>query len=75
MSTYILNLSHNFLSNEGVLNICKNFPILQKLNLSNNNICDLSLLYISLFIKGQKNKLISLNLKDNKITITGMITL
>ena len=72
---YKLNLSHNYLSNEGVLNICKNFPNLLKLNLANNNICDLSLLYISLYIKGQKNKLISLNLKDNKITITGMITI
>ena len=70
-----INLAHNYLSNEGVLYLCKNLPNLQKLNLANNNICDLSLLYISLYIKKQKNKLTSLNLKDNKITITGLITL
>ena len=70
-----LNLSHNFISNESVFCICKNLPNLRKLNLGNNNICDLSILYICLYIKSQKNKLISLNLKDNKITITGMITL
>ena len=70
-----LNLSNNYLSNEGIFNICKNLPNLQKLNLSNNNICDLSILYISLYIKNQKNKLTSLNLKDNKITITGFISL
>ena len=69
-----INLSHNYLSNEGVFCLCKNLPNLQKLNLANNNICDLSLLYISLYIKDQKNKLTSLNLKDNKITITGLIT-
>ena len=70
-----INLSHNYISNEGIFNICKNLPNLMKLNLANNNICDLSLLYISLYIKGQNNtKLVSLNLKDNKITITGMIT-
>ena len=50
-------------------------PNLRKLNLGNNNICDLSIAYICLYIKNQKNKLISLNLKDNKITITGMIAL
>ena len=70
-----LNLEHNYISNEGVFSICKNLPYLQKLNLANNNICDLSLLYISLYLKEQKNKLSSLNLKDNKITITGMTTL
>ncbi len=70
-----LNLSHNFISNESVFCICKNLPNLRKLNLGNNNICDLSIVYICLYIKSQKNKLISLNLKDNKITITGMITL
>ena len=69
-----LNLSNNYLSNEGVFIMCKNLPNLLKLNLANNNICDLSLLYISLYIKAQKNRLTSLNLKDNKITITGMIT-
>ena len=69
-----INLSHNYLSNEGVFCLCKNLPYLKKLNLANNNICDLSLLYISLYIKNQKNKLTSLNLKDNKITITGLIT-
>ena len=70
-----LNISYNCLTNEGIFNICKNLPNLRKLNLANNNICDLSLLYISLYIKSQKQKLSSLNLKDNKITITGMITL
>ena len=70
-----LNVAYNCLTNEGVFNICKNLPNLRKLNLANNNICDLSLLYISLYIKNQKNKLLSLNLKDNKITITGLITL
>ena len=69
-----INLSHNYLSNEGVFSLCKNLPNLKKLNLANNNICDLSLLYISLYIKNQKNKMTSLNLKDNKITITGLIT-
>ena len=49
--------------------------IYKKNNLSNNNICDLSLLYISLYIKNQKNKLTSWNLKDNKITIAGFISL
>ena len=70
-----LNISYNCLTNEGIFNICKNLPNLRKLNLANNNICDLSLLYISLYIKNQKQKLSSLNLKDNKITITGLITL
>ena len=69
-----INLSHNYISNEGIFSICKNLPNLMKLNLANNNICDLSLLYISLYIKGKNNKLESINLKDNKITITGMIT-
>ena len=71
-----LNLSHNSISNDGLFSICNNLPNLQKLNLANNNICDFSIVYICLYIKKQKqNKLISLNLKDNKITITGMITL
>ena len=70
-----LNIAHNYISNEGVFSICKYLPNLQKLNLANNNICDLSLLYISLYMKEQKIKLTSLNLKDNKITITGMTTL
>ena len=76
-SNYIteLNVSNNFISNDGVFNICKNMPNLTKLNLSNNNITDLSLVYISLYIKIPNCKLFSLNLKDNKITITGMITL
>ena len=69
-----INLSHNYISNEGIFSICKNLPNLMKLNLTNNNICDLSLLYISLYIKGKNNKLESINMKDNKITITGMIT-
>ena len=70
-----LNIAHNYLSNEGVFSICKNLPNLTKLNLANNNICDLSIAYISLYIKNPNNKLSSLNLKDNKITITGMMTL
>ena len=70
-----LNIAHNYLSNEGVFSICKNLPNLTKLNLANNNICDLSIVYISLYIKNPNNKLSSLNLKDNKITITGMMTL
>ena len=76
-SSYIqeLNLSNNSISNDGVFNICKNMPNLTKLNLSNNNLCDLSIVYICLYIKRSENKLISLNLKDNKITLTGMITL
>ena len=70
-----LNISFNSLSNESIFNICKNLPNLTKLNISNNNICDLSIVYICLYMKEQKNKLTSLNLKDNKITITGMLTL
>ena len=70
-----LNISFNSLSNESIFNICKNLPNLTKLNISNNNICDLSIVYICLYMKEQKNKLASLNLKDNKITITGMLTL
>ena len=69
-----LNISHNSISNDGLFSICKNLPNLQKLNLANNNICDFSIIYICLYIK-KYNKLISLNLKDNKITITGMIAL
>ena len=42
-----LNIAHNYLSNEGVFSICKNLPNLTKLNLANNNICDLSIAYIS----------------------------
>ena len=42
--------------------------------MENNNICDLSIVYICLYIK-EKSKILNLNLKDNKITITGMITL
>ena len=76
-SSYIqkLNLSNNSISNDGVFNICKNMPNLTKLNLSNNNLCDISIVYICLYIKRSENKLISLNLKDNKITLTGMMTL
>ena len=70
-----LNISHNLISNDGVFHICKNIPNLTKLNLSNNNICDLSLIYLSLYIKNPNCKLISLNLKNNIITITGMLTL
>ena len=70
-----LNISCNSLSNESIFNICKNLPNLTKLNISNNNICDLSIVYICLYMKEQKKKLTSLNLKDNKITITGMLTL
>ena len=76
-SSYIeeLNLSNNSISNDGMLNICKNMPNLTKLNLSNNNLCDSSIVYICIYIKRSENKLISLNLKDNKITLTGMMTL
>ena len=76
-SDYIneLNISHNLISNDGVFHICKNFSNLTKLNLSNNNLCDLSLIYLCLYIKNQNCKLISLNLKNNIITITGMLTL
>ena len=70
-----LNLSNNSISNDGVLIICKNMPNLTKLNLSNNNLCDSSIVYLCLYIKRSENKLISLNLKDNKITLTGMMTL
>ena len=70
-----LNISHNLISNDGVFHICKNIPNLTKLNLSNNNICDLSLIYLSLYIKNPNCKLISLNLKNNIITIIGMLTL
>ena len=70
-----LNLSNNFISNNGILNLCRNIPNLTKLNLSHNNICDLSIVYICLYFKRPNNKLVSLNLKDNKITISGMITL
>ena len=70
-----LNLSNNSISNDGILNICKNMPNLTKLNLSNNNLCDICIVFICLYIKRSENKLISLNLKDNKITLTGMMTL
>ena len=77
MNNYIneLNVANNSILSSGVLNICKNMPNLTKLNLSNNNLCDLSIIYLCLFIKNPKSKLISLKLKDNKITIKGMITL
>lgn len=76
-SDYIseLNISNNIITSDGVLNICKNMPNLTKLNLSNNNLCDLSTIYLSLYIKNPKSKLVNLNLKENKITIKGMITL
>ena len=70
-----LNVSNNFISNDGVFHICKNISNLTKLNLSNNNICDLSLVYICLYIKIPNSKLISLNLKNNIITISGMLAL
>ena len=69
-----INLSFNSISDEGLFSICNNLPNLITLNLENNNICDLSIVYICLYIK-EKSKILSLNLKDNKITITGMITL
>ena len=71
----ILNLSNNFISNDGVLNICKNNHNLTKLNLSGNNICDLSIVYICLYLKQPNSKLQSLNLKNNQITISGMLSL
>ena len=51
-SSYLqeLNLSNNLISNDGVFNICKKIPNLTKLNLSNNNLCDLSIVYICLYI-------------------------
>lgn len=70
-----LNISYNSISNNGLFSICKNLPNLRKLNLANNNICDFSIVYICLYLKRQNNRLISLNLKDNKVTITGLITL
>jgi hypothetical protein len=77
MNNYIneLNVANNCILSSGVFNICKNMPNLTKLNLSNNNLCDLSIMYLCLYIKNPKNKLISLKLKDNKITIKGMILL
>ena len=69
-----LDLSFNSISDEGLFNICNNFPNLTYLNLENNNICDLSIVYICLYLK-EKSEILNLNLKDNKITITGMITL
>ena len=69
-----INLAFNSISDEGLFSICNNLPNLTWLNLENNNICDLSIVYICLYIK-EKSKILSLNLKDNKITITGMITL
>ena len=76
-SDYIseLNIANNLITNNGIFHICKNIPNLTKLNLSNNNICDLSLVYICLYLKNPKSKLISLKLKDNMITISGMLTL
>ena len=71
----ILNISNNLISNDGILNICKNIPNLTKLNIANNNICDLSIIYICLYLKKQNSKLQSLNLKNNQITISGMFTL
>ena len=68
-----LDLAFNSISDEGVFNICNNLPNLIELNLENNNICDLSMVYICLYLK-EKSKILKLNLKDNKITITGMIT-
>ena len=69
-----LDISFNSISDEGLFSICNNLPNLIHLNLENNNICDLSMVYICLYLK-EKSKILSLNLKDNKITITGMITL
>ena len=69
-----LDISFNSISDEGIFSICNNLPNLICLNLENNNICDLSMVYICLYLK-EKSKILSLNLKDNKITITGMITL
>ena len=69
-----LDLSFNSISDEGIFSICNNLPNLTYLNLENNNICDLSIVYICLYLK-EKSKILNLNLKDNKITITGMITL
>ena len=69
-----LDISFNSISDEGLFSICNNLPNLISLNLENNNICDLSMVYICLYIK-EKSKILKLNLKDNKITITGMITL
>ena len=69
-----LDISFNSISDEGLFNICNNIPNLTYLNLENNSICDLSIVYICLYLK-EKSKILNLNLKDNKITITGMITL
>ena len=69
-----LDISFNSISDEGLFSICNHLPNLISLNLENNNICDLSMVYICLYLK-EKSKILKLNLKDNKITITGMITL
>ena len=69
-----LDISFNSISDEGLFSICNNLPNLTSLNLESNNICDLSIVYICLYLK-EKSKILNLNLKDNKITITGMITL
>ena len=69
-----LDISFNSISDEGLFSICNNLPNLTSLNLENNNICDISIVYICLYLK-EKTKILELNLKDNKITITGMITL
>lgn len=70
-----IDLSNNLISCEGVLYICQNLPNLQELNLSNNNLTDISAVYLSLYIKKQNCKLQNLILKDNKITLIGLMTL
>ena len=46
-----LDISFNSISDEGLFSICNNLPNLASLNLESNNICDLSIVYICLYLK------------------------
>ena len=70
-----LNLKNNFISCEGVLHVCQNLPNLQVLNLANNNLTDISTVYLSLYIKKKECRLKNLNIKNNKITLAGFMTI
>jgi hypothetical protein len=72
-----LNLANNQINCDGVYSICKNIPNLTKLNLSSNNLTDISILYLGCYLKSRpfSKPLLKLSIHNNKITTAGLMAI